>query len=290
MNIPLVPVVLCGGSGTRLWPLSREAFPKQFLRLSGDNSMLQQTLQRLTGIDALAPALLVCNESSRFIVAEQMREIGLNDARVLLEPMRRNTAPAIATAALQAMQNGEDPVLLVLPSDHVILDAPAFHRAIALARQAAEQGKLLTFGITPTGPETGYGYIRADGDAVGQARPITEFVEKPALALVEQYIASGDYFWNSGMFLFRASRYLEELERFQPAVVAACREALAKATRTPATIASRAMCCCRTAAIAWYMAIAAWSPPSACAIPLLWKRPMPYWSWMRRRHSIPRRW
>ena len=229
MNIPLVPVVLCGGSGTRLWPLSREAFPKQFLRLSGDNSMLQQTLQRLTGIDALAPALLVCNESSRFIVAEQMREIGLDDARVLLEPMRRNTAPAIATAALQAMQNGEDPVLLVLPSDHVILDAPAFHRAIALARQAAEQGKLLTFGITPAAPETGYGYIRADGDAVGQACPIIEFVEKPALALAEQYIASGDYFWNSGMFLFRASRYLEELDKYHPAVVAACREALAKA-------------------------------------------------------------
>jgi len=229
MNIPLVPVVLCGGSGTRLWPLSREAFPKQFLRLSGDNSMLQQTLQRLTGIDAMAPALLVCNESSRFIVAEQMREIGLDDARVLLEPMRRNTAPAIATAALQAMQNGEDPVLLVLPSDHVILDAPAFHRAITVARQAAEQGKLLTFGITPAGPETGYGYIRADGDAVGQARPIIEFVEKPALALAEQYIASGDYFWNSGMFLFRASRYLEELDKYHPAVVAACREALAKA-------------------------------------------------------------
>ena len=229
MNIPLVPVVLCGGSGTRLWPLSREAFPKQFLRLSGDNSMLQQTLQRLSGIDAMAPALLVCNESSRFIVAEQMREIGLDDARVLLEPMRRNTAPAIATAALQAMQNGEDPVLLVLPSDHVILDAPAFHRAIALARQAAEQGKLLTFGITPAAPETGYGYIRADGDAVGQACPIIEFVEKPALALAEQYIASGDYFWNSGMFLFRASRYLEELDKYHPAVVAACREALAKA-------------------------------------------------------------
>ena len=229
MNIPLVPVVLCGGSGTRLWPLSREAFPKQFLRLSGDNSMLQQTLQRLTGIDALAPALLVCNESSRFIVAEQIREIGLNDARVLLEPMRRNTAPAIATAALQALQDGEDPILLVLPSDHVILDAPAFHRAIALARQVAEQGKLLTFGITPTGPETGYGYIRAEGDAVGQAQPIIEFVEKPALALAQQYIASGDYFWNSGMFLFRASRYLEELEKYHPAVVAACREALAKA-------------------------------------------------------------
>lgn len=229
MATTVVPVILCGGSGTRLWPLSREAFPKQFLRLSGKGSMLQQTLQRLSGIEALAPALLMCSESSRFIVAEQLREVRLNQICMVLEPLRRNTAPAIATAALHAMTDGEDPLLLVLPSDHVILDTPAFHRAIGQARAAAEQGSLLTFGVTPTGPETGYGYIRAEGPAHGQAQRIMQFVEKPALALAEQYIASGDYFWNSGMFLFRASRYLEELERFQPAVVAACREALAKA-------------------------------------------------------------
>ena len=191
--------------------------------------MLQQTLQRLTGIEALAPALLVCNESSGFIVAEQLREIGQNNARMVLEPMRRNTAPAITTAALQAMENGDDPILLVLPADHAILDTSAFHRAINLARDAAEQGDLLTFGITPTGSETGYGYIRAEGGAAGQALRIVEFVETPAQAMAEQYIASGNYLWNSGMFVFRASRYLEELERFHPAVIAACREALAKA-------------------------------------------------------------
>ncbi|KAB8062356.1 mannose-1-phosphate guanylyltransferase/mannose-6-phosphate isomerase [Janthinobacterium sp. FT14W] len=229
MNTPLVPVILCGGFGTRLWPLSREAFPKQFLRLSGQDSMLQQTLQRLAGIDDVAPALLVCNESSRFIVAEQLREIGLEESRMLLEPMRRNTAPAIATAALQAMANGDDPILLVQPADHVILDTPAFHRAIALARTAAEEDNLLTFGITPTGPETGYGYIRAEGDASEQVRRVIEFVEKPALALAEQYVASGDYLWNSGIFLFRASHYLAELERYQPAVLAACRAAFANA-------------------------------------------------------------
>jgi len=191
--------------------------------------MLQQTLQRLAGIEAVAPALLVCNESSRFIVAEQLREIGLTDARMILEPMRRNTAPAIATAALQAMQYGEDPILLVLPSDHVITDTQAFHHAIGMARAAAEQGLLLTFGITPTGPETGYGYIRTEGGSAEVVRRVVEFIEKPALALAEQYVTSGGYFWNSGMFLFRASRYLEELELFHPEILAACRHAFAQA-------------------------------------------------------------
>ena len=226
MTIPLLPVILCGGSGTRLWPRSREAFPKQFLRLSTQGNMLQQTLQRLAGIDTVSPALLVCNESSRFIVTEQVREIGLENSRMLLEPMRRNTAPAITSAAMHAMENGEDPLMLVLPSDHVILDTPAFHRAIARARTAAEVGLLLTFGITPTAPETGYGYIRAEGAATEQVQRLLEFLEKPALALAEQYIGSGDYFWNSGIFLFRASHYLDEQERFQSAVLAACRAAI----------------------------------------------------------------
>lgn len=193
--------------------------------------MLQQTLQRLAGIETLAPALLVCSESSRFIVAEQLREIGLDNARMVLEPVRRNTAPAIATAALQAMENGNDPVLLVLPSDHVILDTAAFHRAISVARAAAEEGKLLTFGIKPAGPETGYGYIRVEEGEAGQVQRIVEFVEKPVLALAEQYVASGNYFWNSGMFLFRAETYLQELGQFQPAMRDACVAAVAQGHR-----------------------------------------------------------
>ncbi len=231
MNSQLIPVILCGGSGTRLWPLSREAYPKQFLRLLGQESMLQQTVQRLAGIDDVGQALLVCNESSRFVAAEQMREIGIDHARLLLEPMRRNTAPAIAVAALQAMEDGGDPLLLVLPSDHVIQDGAAFRDAVAAARHAAEEGDLLTFGITPHAPETGYGYIRAASAEQGAARRVMQFVEKPNLPTAEQYIASGNYFWNSGMFLFRASRYLEELTRYQPAVVEACRAALALASK-----------------------------------------------------------
>lgn len=228
---PLIPVVLCGGSGTRLWPLSRETYPKQFLRLLGKESLLQQTMQRLSYIDDLGAPILVSNESSRFVAAEQLREIGIDNAQILLEPMRRNTAPAIASAALHALAQYDDPLLLVLPSDHVIKDTDAFCTAIQHGRQAAVQGDLLTFGIKPSRPETGYGYIRAASSESSAVRPVLEFVEKPNLATAEQYVASGNYYWNSGMFLFRASRYLEELERFEPRIVEACRKSVATARR-----------------------------------------------------------
>lgn len=228
---PLIPVVLCGGSGTRLWPLSRETYPKQFLRLLGKHSLLQQTMQRLSCVEGTGPAILVSNESSRFVAAEQLREIGIRDAQILLEPMRRNTAPAIASAALHALAQYDDPLLLVLPSDHVIKDTDAFCTAITHARKAALRGDLLTFGIKPSHPETGYGYIRAASVEQGDVRPVLEFVEKPNLATAQQYVASGQYYWNSGMFLFSARRYLEELERYEPGMVQACREAVEKAKR-----------------------------------------------------------
>ena len=183
-STPLIPVVLCGGSGTRLWPLSRESYPKQFLRLLGEETLLQQTIQRLQAIDGMSAPILVCNESSRFVAAEQLREIDSSNATILLEPLRRNTAPAIAAAALYALAQGDDPLLLVLPSDHVIKDQVAFNRAIQIATHAAEQGQLVTFGITPLAPETGYGYIRTNKtqdqtqeQTLAQAYPIAAFIE-----------------------------------------------------------------------------------------------------------------
>ncbi len=224
----ILPVILSGGSGTRLWPLSREAYPKQFLPLTGERTMLQATWLRVADI-AAHPPIVVANESHRFVAAEQLQQTGTAPSAILLEPIGRNTAPAIAAAALEARSNGDDPLLLVLPSDHLINDITRFHQAIAQAAAIAEQGKLVTFGIQPTAPETGYGYIKAvAGDG---PRAIERFVEKPDLATAETYVASGEYYWNSGMFLFRASRYLEELERLQPQILAACRTAWEKARR-----------------------------------------------------------
>lgn len=224
----VLPIILSGGSGTRLWPLSRESYPKQFLPLVGEHSMLQATWLRAAPVAGHAP-IVVANEEHRFVAAEQLQQIGVKPQSILLEPKGRNTAPAIAVAALEATRNGADPLLLVLPSDHVIRDEAAFQAAVRAAATAAEQGKLVTFGIKPTAPETGYGYIKAGaGNGVSA---VERFVEKPDLATAQGYLASGEYYWNSGMFLFRASRYLEELRRFQPAIADACTKAWNAATR-----------------------------------------------------------
>ena len=224
----ILPVILSGGSGTRLWPLSREAYPKQFLQLAGAHSMLQSTWLRVEGVATQAP-IVVANETHRFVAAEQLQQVGTTPSAILLEPVGRNTAPAIAAAALEARRDGADPLLLVLPSDHLIRDVVRFHQAIALAADLAERGKLVTFGIQPTTPETGYGYIKA---ATGEGpRAIERFVEKPDLATAQAYVTSGEYYWNSGMFLFRASRYLDELQRLQPQILAACRASWEKSRR-----------------------------------------------------------
>ncbi|WEX13356.1 mannose-1-phosphate guanylyltransferase/mannose-6-phosphate isomerase [Pseudomonas sp. G11] len=223
----LIPVILAGGSGSRLWPLSRQMNPKQFLRLTDKSlSMLQQTIGRLDGVDVATPQV-ICNEQHRFLVAEQLRQLDLEQATILLEPVGRNTAPAIALAACKALQADGDPILLVLAADHLIDDVPAFHASLAVALPLAEAGKLVTFGITPTCAHTGYGYIE-QGEPVGAGGfAVKRFVEKPDAATAADYLARGDYCWNSGMFMFRASRYLDVLAQFQPVMLAACRAALA---------------------------------------------------------------
>ena len=226
----LVPVILSGGAGTRLWPLSRELHPKQLLPLLGSNTMLQDTVLRLAGLEVAAP-MVVCNEAHRFLVAEQLRSIDCKPRAIVLEPTGRNTAPAIALAAHATLAGEEgDPLLLVLPADHVIPDIPAFHRAVELAGTAARNGSLVTFGIVPTNPETAYGYIRR-GALTGSSYRIAEFVEKPDVSRAQGFLASGEYYWNSGMFLFRARRYLEELEKFAPDIAAACGNSFAGAVR-----------------------------------------------------------
>ncbi len=224
----LTPVVLSGGSGTRLWPLSRELYPKQLLPLVGERTMLQETMQRLEGLQAAAP-IVVCNDSHRFLVAEQLRQGRVKPHAIILEPMGRNTAPAIALAALAARP---DALLLVLPADHVIRDVDAFQATIRAAIPAAQAGKLVTFGIVPTAPETGYGYIRAGtGGSFDGVHPIAQFIEKPDAVRAAQVLKAGDYFGNSGMFLFTAGHVLQELEKHAPDILKSTRAAL-KESRT----------------------------------------------------------
>lgn len=241
----IIPVILSGGAGTRLWPLSREAYPKQLLPLNGALTMLQETAKRLDGLANIASPMVVCNESHRFLVAEQLRQQDKESVSIILEPCGRNTAPAVAVAALQAMKNGEDPLLLILPADHLINNVEKFQQVVATGKDLATEGKLVTFGIVPDKPETGYGYIRSGeklevkgGENVLapssqrlSAYTVAEFVEKPDLATAETYLESGDYYWNSGMFMFRASRFLEELQQFNPQMLKACQVAHAALTK-----------------------------------------------------------
>lgn len=226
MTNPIFPVIMAGGTGSRLWPLSRTLNPKQFLPLAApQQSMLQATITRLSGLDMAEP-LLICNEQHRFLAAEQLRQLGLEQANIILEPVGRNTAPAIALAALQLISKGHDPLMLVLAADHLIRDVGAFHTSIEAAIPLAEDGKLVTFGILPTQPETGYGYIQQGSALADQAFTVKRFVEKPDFETAQQYLNSGEYYWNSGMFLFRASRFLTELGLHRSDILAACEKAM----------------------------------------------------------------
>ncbi|WOG25823.1 mannose-1-phosphate guanylyltransferase/mannose-6-phosphate isomerase [Endozoicomonas sp. 8E] len=228
----LIPVIMSGGSGSRLWPQSRSLYPKQFLPLVNEQTMLQNTLSRLDGLDSVSDPMVIANEEHRFLVAEQIRQIGRKASAIILEPVGKNTAPAVALAAMKAKAVSEEnePLLLVLAADHVIKDVPAFHHAIEAALPAASDGDLVTFGVVPTHPETSYGYIKASEELIGNSEQVAlveSFVEKPELETAQGYLADGDYYWNSGMFLFKATRYLEELNKFRPDILQACEKAMA---------------------------------------------------------------
>jgi mannose-1-phosphate guanylyltransferase/mannose-6-phosphate isomerase len=227
----IIPVILSGGSGTRLWPLSRKDYPKQYLPLAGDNTMLQETILRLSGLDNLADPIIICNADHRFLVAEQCQQIDIKNPTILLEPVGRNTAPAIAAAALQSLKTSDDTVLLVLSADHVIQDIDAFHEAINMASQQAQSGKLVTFGIVPTDANTGYGYIKSSKNNTDGAYKVEEFVEKPDLETAEQYLDQGNYLWNSGMFMFKADTLIDELTTYSPDTVYLVSNAVNNATQ-----------------------------------------------------------
>ncbi|GAB6140211.1 mannose-1-phosphate guanyltransferase [Methylosoma difficile] len=223
----MIPVILSGGSGTRLWPLSRSQYPKQFLPLVSDFTMVQETVLRIQSVPGMKAPIAICNEAHRFLMAKQLHEIDAIPSAIILEPMGKNTAPAVAMAALSA--SSPDEVLLILAADHVISDTSAFQSAIVKAEQLALQGLLVTFGIVPHCPETGYGYIK-QGKATGHsAYQVASFVEKPDLATAKHYLESGEYLWNSGMFAFTAGSFLEELEKFNPDMLSCCRQAIASA-------------------------------------------------------------
>tara|TARA_B100000900_G_scaffold415301_1_gene444685 strand:+ start:154 stop:1572 length:1419 start_codon:yes stop_codon:yes gene_type:complete len=225
----IVPVILSGGSGTRLWPLSRKQYPKQYLPLASDNTMLQETILRLKGLDNLGDPIIVCNADHRFLVAEQCQQIGIKNPKILLEPVSRNTAPAIAAAALQSLRDLEDSILLVLSADHVIQDVDAFHKAIDIAAQQAQIGKLATFGVVPTKANTGYGYIKSSEDNDNGAYKVEEFVEKPDVKTAEVYLEQGSYLWNSGMFMFQARTFIDELTTHSPSIISSVNRAVNKA-------------------------------------------------------------
>lgn len=225
----ILPVVMAGGSGTRLWPLSRSLYPKQFLSLVDDASLLQGTLLRLENLDCTTP-LIISNNEHRFIVAEQLRQAGIVDFDIILEPMGRNTAPAIALAALHALRDGDDPIMLVLAADHVIQNVDAFCSSVTLAQRQAVDGKMVTFGIVPTHAETGYGYIRQGKEVLESVFEVDAFVEKPDQSTAEAYLCDGHYLWNSGMFMFKASVYLSELEKFRPDILSVCKKAMSGAS------------------------------------------------------------
>ena len=222
----ITPVILSGGSGTRLWPLSRKQYPKQYLPLAGDNTMLQETILRLDGLDNLADPVIVCNADHRFVVAEQCQQINIQNPVILLEPVGRNTAPAIAAVALQSLKITSDAVLLVLSADHIIQDVEMFHQAINIANSQARSGKLVTFGIVPTDANTGYGYIKASKDNADGAYKVEEFIEKPDLKTAQTYLEQSNYLWNSGMFMFQASVLISELSAHSLGIVTSANDAI----------------------------------------------------------------
>ncbi len=228
----ILPVILSGGSGTRLWPLSRKMHPKQLLPLINETSLLQDTINRLTVSTDITRGVVICNEEYRFLVAEQVSNTKLKQCDIILEPVGKNTAPAIALAAITALEKDGDPILLVLPADHVIEDVKQFHEALSVGKQRAEKGEFVTFGVVPDRPETGFGYIKADrSNGNDSFYPVERFVEKPDLEHAKKYVDDGGYYWNSGMFMFKASAYLAALQMFAPGIFDACQQACTKANR-----------------------------------------------------------